>query len=99
MRGKSSAVSEGGGSLHYTTIESEVTGKEGQIVICFEDGMTWDEYINSKYLISVAGQLSIVKSMLAVGVYAGPGYIVRHSDDSAVRLTEVIREDETYHFV
>lgn len=99
MRGKSSAVSEGGGSLHYTTIESEVTGKEGQIVICFEDGMTWDEYIDSKYLISVAGQLSIVESMLSVGVNAGPGYIVRHSDDSAVSLTEVIREDETYHFV
>lgn len=99
MRGKSSAVSEGGrGSLCYTTIESNVADKEGQIVICFEDGMTWAEYIDSKYLISVAGQLRISRSMANVSVVAGPGYRVHYSDDSMALLTDVIREDETYYF-
>lgn len=102
MRGRTNAAAAGGGggsgSLCYTTIESNVAGKEGQIVICFEDGMTWAEYIDSKYLISVAGQLVIRESMANVGVMAGAGYRVYSSDDSMAFLTDVIREDETYYF-
>ena len=87
-----------GGNLRYTTITSNVKDKAGQIVICFEEGMTWSEYMNSKYVISVDGQLEITPSMSWVGVMAGSGYRVYYSDDSYAYITDVIREDETYHF-
>lgn len=87
-----------GGNLRYTTITSNVADKAGQIVICFEEGMTWLEYINSQYVISVDGQLKIQYSMSWVSVWAGPIYRVFGSDNSDVYITDVIREDETYHF-
>lgn len=87
-----------GGNLRYTTITSNVADKAGQIVICFEEGMTWWEYINSKFVISVDGQLRIDATMSWVGVFAGPVYRVHYSDDSYAFITDVIREDETYHF-
>ena len=87
-----------GGNLRYTTITSNVADKAGQIVICFEEGMTWQEYINSKFVISVDGQLVISASMSWVGVIAGPGYRVYYSDNSYTYISDVIRENETYHF-
>ena len=97
MTGRTTARGAGG-NIRYTTITSNVADKAGQIVICFEEGMTWQEYIDSQYVISVDGQLEIRESMSWVGVMAGPGYRVYYSDNSGTFLSDVIREDETYHF-
>lgn len=91
-----------GGNLRYTTITSDVAGFEGQIVICFEEGMTWYEYYNSKYVINVDGGLRLTNSMTLAGVKfgSGPGnffYIYRSGSGGHEGINNVISEDEAYY--
>lgn len=59
MRGKSSAVSEGGNKeISYATMDCTGSGSPCIASIVFEVGMTWGEFIDSEYnhLFTVSGR-------------------------------------------